>query len=172
LNPLIYVAITVAVGIGVCFLLGYVGVAPFDSFTNMVSGWIGNFNIGSVASNPATLLTSAGAAVAVAVPLISKISSTKQQAQQALSSTKAQAEKAEASLTNATSKLDSTTLDLEAANKKIADLQTAANAAPAQIAQLQKEKENLTVQLQALNNIQAKAVVLAENKEVVRTVVK
>ena len=156
----------------VCILLGYFGIEPFVGFYIMVTGWFSKIDFGSVISNPATILTVVGGATAVAVPLISKLNSAKQQTQQIASDAKTQVSNINNTLSETTSKLDTANLNLENAQATITKLNSTSASATTQVASLQQENAKLLTQLDALNNIQARATVLADGKEVVRTVIK
>lgn len=92
---LIIVLILVALaGVGVCLYLGYMGIEPFDQFYIMASDAFSGFNVQEAISDPTTLITTAGAGIAsasaVAVPLISKLNSAKDQVTSTASAAKSQ----------------------------------------------------------------------------------
>jgi chromosome segregation ATPase len=172
LKTIIIFVVCVAAGVAVLLLLGYLGVQPFTVIYDTAAGYMGGFDVGAVASNPASIVTMAAPALAIGGAALSKISSLKQKATTEVATAKATVGDLSNTLSTTKDQLGSATSSLEVANAKVASLEAAAKTFPDQITALQKEKDNLTVQLQALNNIQAKATVLAENKEVVRTIIK
>lgn len=169
LQTILVVVLFVAIGLGVVLLLGWRGVQPFTVVYNFVAGYAGGFNIQQAISNPTTLVAAGGTALTVGGAAISKISSIKQQATQTVTAAKDKVSGLESSLSSKTSELQTATANLETAQAKITQLEAAAKAAPAQIQLLQDENAKMKTQLDALNNVLARADVLAENKEVVVT---
>jgi septal ring factor EnvC (AmiA/AmiB activator) len=163
--------IVAAVGLTVCLLLGYFGIPPFDTFTATVKSYIGKFDFTSVASNPASILAVAGTAAAVGVPLLNQVKNAKNKLTSTVASAKTEITGVTSKLNDAKTELTSTSLDLKNAESTIAGLQDKASTAQEQVAQLKTEKEKLLIQMEALNNIEARAKVLADGKAVIKTVV-
>lgn len=172
LKTILIIALLVLAGVGFVLLLGYFQYQPFDIAYNTVAGWFGGFDVAAVVSNPATIIAAAGPALAVGGAALGKINSIKQKATTEVNTAKASVDGLTSSLSETKTQLETSNLNLEQATQKLNTLEASSKTYTDQINQLQQEKHDLTVQLQALNNIQAKATVLAENKEVVRTVIK
>ncbi len=97
LKTILIAIVFVLIGFAVVMLLGYFGIAPFDMIYGMVTGWISGFNMQEVIENPASIATIAGTgittAVGVAVPLMSKVNSAKQQVTETANTAKTQIDK-------------------------------------------------------------------------------
>jgi septal ring factor EnvC (AmiA/AmiB activator) len=156
----------------VCIGLGYLGVNPFDTFKSTVFGAVSNVDVSSIVSNPTTLLAGVGSAVAVGVPLYTMAKSAQTKAAAAVNTAKTEVSNVTGQLNDANSKITSTELNLQSAEARIVELENSKKGVDATIASLTKQKDDALTQLTALNNIQARANVLADNKEVVRTIVK
>ena len=131
LKWILLAVLLVAATLGVLLLLGYLGVAPFDAFLSNVQGYTATFDLPSTFSNPASLVTMAAPAVAVGGAALSKINSTKQQAQETVSTAKSQVNALQSSVSSKTQELESTQLSLKDSDQKIKDLQTQLEAAKA-----------------------------------------
>ena len=125
LTLILVVVSTVAAGIGVCRLLGCMGISPFTEFKATIAGYFGGFDLGGVVSNPASVLTAAGGAVAVGIPLLSKLSAAKQQVTTVASKAQSEISGLTDNLSDASSKLSSTQLDLTTAQEKLSSLESA-----------------------------------------------
>jgi hypothetical protein len=111
-------------GIAVCLLVGYLGVYPFDGFYQMIAGYAGGVNIQEAVSNPATIVTGAASAAAVAIPLINKANSYKNKLTETTQQAKTQINSLNTEVTTTTSKLKATEINLTNANTKITELTT------------------------------------------------
>jgi hypothetical protein len=123
-KTILIIAVCVLAGLGICLLLGYLEIEPFTVPYAYVIGWMGSFNAQEVISNPATILTTVGAAAAVAIPLLSKLNSAKQQVQTTVTAAKTEIGGLTKEVGDITGKLESTELNLSNANTKISEANT------------------------------------------------
>lgn len=132
LKLIITLVIVALIGVGVCLALGYYGISPFDQFYVMVTDAVSGFNVQEAMSDPTTLITTAGAGIAsasaVAVPLISKLNSAKDQVTSTASAAKSQIDSLSAEKDKILSQVDdyktqatSLKTELEAKTKELTD---------------------------------------------------
>jgi hypothetical protein len=121
---LVIVAVFLA-GFSICLFLGYLGYYPFIVLWEETGKFVSGLNFDF--SNPTTLITTgigaAGTAVAVGAPLLSKLNSAKQQAQETAASAKSQIDGISGKLDTTTSQLQSAELNLSTAQSKITSLE-------------------------------------------------
>lgn len=172
LSSILLILAAVAAGFGLIMLLGYIEVDPFNVVYSYVAAQVSGVNLSEVALNPATLLTGVGTAATVGIPLYNKVNQAREQATAIKAQAETQIGSITANLSDATTKLSTADLNLEEAQKKISSLESVASSAEAKYNEVSAQNQKLLTQLEALNNIQAKANILAENKEVTRVIVK
>lgn len=94
LKLILTLVVVAVIGVAICLYLGYLGYEPFDQFYGKAAELVSGVNMEEVTSNPASLITTAGAGIAsasaVAVPLISKLNTAKQQATDTANAAKTQ----------------------------------------------------------------------------------
>lgn len=94
LKLILTIAIVAIIGVAICLYIGYLGYSPFDQFYAKVMELIGGVNVEELTTNPTALITTAGAGIAsasaVALPLISKLNTAKQQVTDTASAAKSQ----------------------------------------------------------------------------------
>ena len=94
LKLILTVAIVAIIGVAVCLYIGYLGYEPFDQFYAKAVELVGGVNMEDLTSNPTAMITTAtagiGAASAVAVPLMSKLNTAKQQVTDTTAAAKSQ----------------------------------------------------------------------------------
>jgi len=140
LKTIIIIALFVLVGVALCYFIGTLGDNLFTPLTATINGWIGGFNVSTALSNPATIITSVGAAAAVATPLLSKLSTAKQQVTDVTTQAKTQIGGLTTNLEAKTSQLNNTQLDLTTAQAKLKTLESSNS-------QLQFQADNYKTQL-------------------------
>jgi uncharacterized phage infection (PIP) family protein YhgE len=149
LKTILIVIICVLIGFAVVMLLGYFGIVPFDMVYGMVTGWISGFNMQEVIENPASIATIAGTgittAVGVAVPLMSKVNSAKQQAEDTAAEAKTKIKGITGTLESTTSKLQTTELNLQDATTKL-------NALEPQLTQYKTQADTYKTEFDKLQN--------------------
>jgi len=144
----------VLIGVAICYLLGYTDVYPNIVYTTL-NGWFSGFDISAVISNPATILTAAGGAAAVAIPLITKLNSAKNQLTATTEAAKTKISMVSNELGTAQDQLQNKTLSLEDANETITALTAKANTAQTQYETLKVEfdkQQNRYYELQRLTS--------------------
>ena len=94
LKLILTIAIVAIIGVAVCLYIGYLGYEPFDQFYAKAVELVGGVNMEELTSNPTAMITTAtagiGAASAVAVPLMSKLNTAKQQVTDTTAAAKSQ----------------------------------------------------------------------------------
>jgi hypothetical protein len=139
-NPIIIIALCVLAGVGICLMVGFIFPAsPFGGLSSMVAGYVGNFNLGSVLSNSATIPTAIASASAVAIPLISKVSAYKKQAEQLKMQATQQTNNYATEFNGVKTQLSTTASSLTDAQKTIDTLNTAKSVAETKASTLQAE---------------------------------
>jgi hypothetical protein len=126
LTTILIIVLCIAAGLALCLALGYFGVAPFDSFYVSAQAATANISIPDVLTNPTTIVAGVGSAVAIGVPLISKLNSAKKQVTEAKASLSAVENKASnlaSDVSSKTSALEETSLSLESAQARIKELE-------------------------------------------------
>lgn len=159
LKTILLIVACAGLGIAICLVLGWKGYAPFNGFYNMVAGFFGNFNAAEVISNPASLITIAGTGIGVAVPLVSKLSETKKQAEQFKTDAQATISNYQTELTDKTSKLESTTVNLDSAKEQITTLSASSKDWETKASTYKEQLDKLTSQYTELQKIRAADVI-------------
>lgn len=159
LKTILIAIVFVLIGFAIVMLLGYFAIAPFDYVYGMVAGAFSGFDMQGVVENPASIATIAGTgittAVGVAVPLMSKVNSAKQQAEDTATEAKTKIEGITGTLESTTSKLQTTELDLTNATAKIEELTPQINQYKTQAETYKEQLDKLTNQYTELQKIKA-----------------
>ena len=155
LKTVLLVIALVLAGLAVCVALGYFGVYPFTVIYDYAVGWMGGFNITEVASNPASILTTVGAAAAVATPLLAKLSTAKQQASDLKEQATTQISGLTGQLSTAKNELSSTETSLASLEAKFKSLEASTGTYQAQAEAYKTQLDKLTNQYTELQKIKA-----------------
>lgn len=152
LKTIIILGSLVFVAFVACLTLGYFGVSPFTAIYDFVADKFSTVDF----SDPATLVTTGGAglasAAAVAVPLLGKLSSAKDQITSTVSSAQTQINGLTTQLNSYKEQIDSTKQTYE---QKIADLTKQAETATdykTQLSTVQANFKNVELQKASIEN--------------------
>lgn len=159
MNTFLLILIAIVGGLGVCLALGFMGVAPFNALSATVAGYVGNFNLGSVLSNPAAILTTIGGVTAVAIPLYKKVMEYKAQALTLKTQAQQQISQYSGALNTATTQLKTATTSLSSAETAITSLTATKTALEAEVARLQSQVERAASTIHTLEKTTAAEVI-------------
>lgn len=178
LGTILLIAVIAAAVAGLILFLGYLGYnspLPFNDWYLTISGYIGNFDLSALISNPAMILTALGGVATVAIPLYTQLNSAKQQiAQVTKESTEAIGD-----LTGKNkelqAKIDSLTTENSTLNgyqqkteQTISELQSKLGSAEQSLTKVTAAKDELQTQLNTLQTIQQSPVIQNALKTVVK----
>jgi hypothetical protein len=142
---ILIVAICVLIGLVLSVALGYAGVSPFDKFYVTAHEWVSGVNVPSAISNPVTIVTAAGSAVAVGAPILSKLNSVKKQAETTANQAQTQISNLSTTIDSKEAELSGATANLESAQAKLKDQETI-------IANLKGQVDTLNPQVTKMQN--------------------
>lgn len=161
LGTLLLIIIIGAAVAGLILFLGYLGYnapLPFNDWYTTAAGYIGNFDLSTMLSNPAALIAGIGGAAAIAVPLYttfsSKISAAKQQLTKITSDSAGAIDKLTGEKTTLQQQVDKLTAENQKLNETVSSTKnavaTAQSNSEAKLVELQNLNTNLNQQKQEL----------------------